>query len=506
MSYNSPEAKRQMLEEIRSRNRYALNDNSDVSSFGSTYDTQDAIRWYTRSDCVHEIINRVLRTEDIQALYIFRCFIMNLCDSLQKMTDDTRKKFSSSFKCYRGSRMKLEEIQNLCVNTLVSTNGFWSTSKELSVAMVFAGIDPKTGLPTDAPDQYTLQPVLFEIQVDFNRSHNLIVADVSHLSMFPDEKELLFDLGTTFVITEKKYNDDTGVWHIQLISSSALDTFDQDYDSYVNHRLSRTNGTLLYGNLLAGALGEHKIAVEYFQRLLRVLPNHEVDLPNIYSELGRVYLLMGIYDKAKKYFRIGLHLFDRGSLKFTFDHGNTLFSLGMLYSELRDYPRAIRCYRRVITIYRPILPVKHLEIAKVVSRLACDLCQIGQLQAASDLITEIENPVSDQVFLTNPETQLFLARGMLHKAAGDRKKALNYLQQALDLREKWSHKSHRFTATICYELATLHAEEEGQYERALLYAKRSFALRSAKVSPNKIELQESMELIERLSKRTGHAP
>ncbi|CAF3259423.1 unnamed protein product [Rotaria socialis] len=501
MPYNSLEAKRQMLNEIRSRYRYGLNEPANINLFNRTYDSQDAINWYTRSDCVYKIINEALRIEDIRALYIYRYFIMDLCECLKKMTVETRKKFNTSFVCYRGSRMKLEEVQNLCIDTLVSTNGFWSTSRDLDVAMAFAGIDSNTGMFSNEHPIDTLQTTIFEIHVNFDRSPNLIVADINDLSAFPSENEFLFDLGTTFIVTGKIYDEQKRVWNIQLNSSSEIDTFDQDYDSYVSHRLLHSNGSMLYGNLLAGALGEHQEAVEYFQNLLRFLPVDDENRPNIHSELGRAYGLMGKYDEAKRYFRIALKSLNNNQPKPNFDYASTLFNLGMLYSELRDPLRAIRCYRRVLTVYHSFFPENHMEVTKVLSRLAIDLCKIGQYQEASDLVTKAETPISGEVFLTNPQTQLFFTRGLLYKASGNWIQALQYLRQALEFREKWSHKSHRFTAAICYEIALLYAEQDDQIELALLYAQRSLDIRCVRKSPNKIDEQESVELVNQLLQR-----
>jgi len=72
------------------------------------------------------------------------------------------------------------------------------------------------------------------------------------------------------------------------------------------------------------------------------------------------------------------------------------------------------------------------------------------------------------------------------------------LKQALELRRKWSHKYHPYTARICYELALLY-EEDNDYNVALEYAQRALHIRQARGSFNKVELKQSIELVERLS-------
>ncbi|UJR18108.1 hypothetical protein I4U23_005008 [Adineta vaga] len=50
-----------------------------IEEFRSTYEPYDAIRWYTRDSFLYHRLNAALRTEDIDALLLFRPFIVDLC-------------------------------------------------------------------------------------------------------------------------------------------------------------------------------------------------------------------------------------------------------------------------------------------------------------------------------------------------------------------------------------------------------------------------------------------
>ena len=67
MPYKSSEAKRQMLNEIRAFYRGKSKPTDDIHRFSSTYNSSDAVNWCTRSGFLYNIVNRVLRTEDIRA-------------------------------------------------------------------------------------------------------------------------------------------------------------------------------------------------------------------------------------------------------------------------------------------------------------------------------------------------------------------------------------------------------------------------------------------------------
>jgi hypothetical protein len=61
-------------------------------------------------------------------------------------------------------------------------NGFCSTSRNRDMAIKFA------------------KNVLFEIEVDFQKYPELVLADISSTSHFEEEEEMLFDLVTVFRI------------------------------------------------------------------------------------------------------------------------------------------------------------------------------------------------------------------------------------------------------------------------------------------------------------------
>ncbi|CAF2537487.1 unnamed protein product [Rotaria sp. Silwood2] len=61
---------------------------------------------------------------------------------------------------------------------------------------------------------------LFEIEIDksFSKQNNIIYVDISRLSYMQDEKQILFDLGTLFHVTNVAYNDDRRLWYLSLIT------------------------------------------------------------------------------------------------------------------------------------------------------------------------------------------------------------------------------------------------------------------------------------------------
>ncbi|CAF4951710.1 unnamed protein product, partial [Rotaria sp. Silwood1] len=83
---------------------------------------------------------------------------------------------------YRGLQMPFNDVENMCksIGNLISTNGFLSTTRDIDVAYMYAGIE----IPTNNEKI----PTLFIINVNIESQTN-ILADIGAISMISDESE-----------------------------------------------------------------------------------------------------------------------------------------------------------------------------------------------------------------------------------------------------------------------------------------------------------------------------
>ena len=160
------------------------------------------MRWYTKPCFLFRLINNALRSEDPFALYTFRYFIFDLSAKLAS----ERPVSTDPFQLFRGAKFRRTEIEQLGVGSLVAVNGFFSTSRNRHVAEAFINICPLTGKSPSRHRNDSEQYVLFDIRVDLTVSPDCVVADAHTQSYIADEEEIIFDLGTTFVITQIAYD------------------------------------------------------------------------------------------------------------------------------------------------------------------------------------------------------------------------------------------------------------------------------------------------------------
>jgi tetratricopeptide (TPR) repeat protein len=264
----SLEAKQQMLEESHLYYRGNATQLAIIDEFENNYRASNAIYWYTRSCFLFRWINEALRSHDIVTLYTFRYFIIDLCASLEAAHTD-----QLSTRVYRGAVLLRDEFETYGVGHLVAANSFLSTSRDLKTAQIFGGIDPATVLPSSRTRDDSWQHVLFEIDIDCKQSPNVILADITTQSVFPNEHEILFDMGTVFEIISIDY-DCYHLWRIQMRTSAEVVHHSREYEYYICEQMKETNVDTLFGILLTD-MGDYKQSLLYFKRLLRWMsPDH----------------------------------------------------------------------------------------------------------------------------------------------------------------------------------------------------------------------------------------
>jgi hypothetical protein len=196
-----------------------------VEEFRTKYESQDAIRWYTRNTFVFLQLNAALRQQNIEMLFLFHFYLTDLYNQLKQLHQDfiiseIKKKVQDGLRTilrvYRYqilSNDEMDKLKNQAQPKYISCNIMFSTTRDRDLAL-----DEFTGQP-----QKGLEYCLFEIEVDLNNKTTTVFADITDLSKFKNEKEVLFMAGTVFrieKITPEMYGN-IKVTHIWLVLCNA---------------------------------------------------------------------------------------------------------------------------------------------------------------------------------------------------------------------------------------------------------------------------------------------
>ncbi|CAF3537887.1 unnamed protein product [Rotaria sp. Silwood1] len=219
------ESKVEMLAEFRR----TFNDNQEIlaqiDNFENTYHSNAAVQWYTRDSFVWRTINQALRSSNVDAMFKLRYILTDLYDHLKESYQQTHQSLwkTKLETYYRGQLMSSEEfdIFKSLHGNIISINTFLSTTASMQIALMYAG---------EYNENSDLVSVVFSIETN---SQALVrpYASISHYSMFQDEEETLFAMGSVFRIGNiRQLLDADNVWVIHLITIS-----EDDYRFDVTH-------------------------------------------------------------------------------------------------------------------------------------------------------------------------------------------------------------------------------------------------------------------------------
>ncbi|CAF1569716.1 unnamed protein product, partial [Rotaria sordida] len=185
-----------------------------IDEFEKSYKAENAIWWYTRESCFYRMMNKALRVQDFDMLFALRFFITDIAKQIKReyekfiRTCDNR----NIIRVYRGQVIGNDELELMknSIGEFLSMNSFLSTSRDRSIALHFAQLTPKTD---------DVQKIIFEIEIDPHLQTKAF-ADVTEISYFQNEDEVLIMLGALFRIEKVIEDKKQRIWvaHVSLAS------------------------------------------------------------------------------------------------------------------------------------------------------------------------------------------------------------------------------------------------------------------------------------------------
>ncbi|CAF1460812.1 unnamed protein product [Adineta steineri] len=424
-----------------------------IEQFRRTYESHHAIRWYTKDCFLYRLLNKALRTEDTDALYIFRAFIIDLCTQLE---EEKRLCLCSSptFTVYRGQMMFDWELKKLIDNIghLVSANAFFSASLNENVGEVFAG----HGEFTDSHEK----SVILQIEVKTQLRHTLAVS-IAHLSEMPAENEVLFSLSSVFKVLNVCEESDNNRWRVYL---QTTDEGREVVDEYKHVSLTDDEcptSEIVFGRLLMN-MGQCAQAVNYFTSLasrLDAAHAHDVALRAAIN-CGQCECLyhMGKYEEARQCSEKGLALFDNLGMSST----NILYlrcryylaNASLLTNKIQE---AAYILEETLREQQYRLNENHVHIADTLRAIGL---MIG-LESGFDKSLKVRQEALRIYEKALPENHpkrisALVSLAGSYEATGEFRLALDYLYQALHMQERYLLDEHSSRAVTLRSLAVVH--------------------------------------------------
>ncbi|CAF1160707.1 unnamed protein product [Didymodactylos carnosus] len=387
------DAKRNMIAMCEKELKLNECEKATLNEFNNTYHPKKAIFWYSKDSFIYRKLNKALRTQNITQIFNFRFIIADIRKQLATLHSEQCRHNPRDLITYRGQIMQEKDFNKLkekCGKRM-SVYQFFSTTMDRQMALCF--------MQGALTREYNVR-VLFIIKANTRNVSSQPFAEISSVSMYPGEYEVLFALDAVFRIAHLEKKD--GYWQIHLILDDKRE--DEEVERILEglkNRLGDVSSFLTFGDFLID-LGQYDNARKYCELMLAKLPPGDYERAMVYNNIGKYYLSIGDYDSARDRFQLAfkinsLHFKKRESpttvsselaTKIQKAPALTCFNLGCVYFRLGDYDTALHYFVQALSIWKHCSPVDEVELAKTYSYIA--LAQKGTGNKAEGLKTAMK--------------------------------------------------------------------------------------------------------------------
>ncbi|CAF3840314.1 unnamed protein product [Adineta steineri] len=491
------QSKKEMLDMCRDYYKNNKQELEKIEEFQNNYTRHKAIEWYTDKCFLYKLLNKAFRTDDIELLYTFRFFIIDLCSAIEQ--ENYHFKIKETLTLYRGTQIPNEELEKLKENIgkTISINGFSSTSQSISSQF----------------NDFIL--VLFEIKVD-PLLERVVYADVGNKSRTQsEEEEVLFNLNSLFEIVSVCFDSKLGVWKVEL---NAIDEDVESVEEYLSlskQQMEEYTPLIYFGRLLLNELDQVDRAGKYFDMLLKSLPHDHPDIAAVYhnigivhekkdeldlalknyeiayemrqkqlpsnhphiasslNNIGLIYKAKGDFNTALDYFQEALKIDENLNSDDNLQKAMKIENIGRVYTDREDFDTALTCLSHALEMFKHVLPGQHSDIARCLGGIGYAHEKKGNLDIALDYYQQQLN--MEEQCLPFEHSNLSIHLGWItdiYKKMNEIDKALDLCEQKLAIQKTRLNENHPRIARTLMIIADLIEEDNPNqalqyYEQAL---------------------------------------
>ncbi len=509
------QSKIEMLRMCRSYYQNNKNELKKIEEFKKSYSHEKAVEWYTDECFLYKLLNKALRTEDIELLYTFRFFIIDLCACIEQ--DSQNLKDQGILTLYRGTQIPKEELRKLKDNVgkIISTNGFLSTSRNMNVSLRFA--HPNFVMAG-------FESVLFEIQADPSLKI-VFFADVADKSRIEGEEEVLFNLNALFKIHSVTFDSTLQLWKVQLNATDEGAEKVGEHLTVSKREMEDISPIIYFGRLLMNELGQVDRSGKYFNMLLKSLSSGHPDIAAVYNNIGAVhhkkdelnlalknyeiayeirrkrlapnhphiagslnnigsiYKAKGNYDTATDYYQKALRIFDINHPGNHLQKAMTTENIGTVYSDKEDFDTALTYLSRALEMYRDLLPDQHGNIARCLGQIGYIHEKKGNLELALDYYQQQLKMEEHCLPFGHPDLSAHLDWIVdTYKQMGEKEKGLEFCREKLIDQKNRLGENHPRVAQTLTIMASVYEDDDPN--EALEYYEEALSILGNSISPD----------------------
>jgi tetratricopeptide (TPR) repeat protein len=412
-----------------------------INEFRHNYRPDQAVKWYTRDSFVYRLVNRALRTQDIDEILVFYPFIADLHDQLRVLHDEfLNMDPPDELTVYRGQLIHINELRKITDNVggLLSMNSFFSTGFKRSLARHYAG--ESNTIPPD------LVSLVYEVKIDTN-VRAAPFSNVGEHTYFPSEEEFLFSVDAIFRIqVVAELNDEFGqYWQVQLRLIDERN--EQELTGFLDQCKSEIGNTSSLASLASVlcTMGDYVHGERYCHLLLNELPVGQTDRLVALTILGHIAQETGRQQEAYIHYEQALSECEPTNTNQKLLMLMPFSNVATMHFEAGHYDIAANEFLQLLKLRETYFSSEHRMLIYTHNNLAICLMAKGNLNDALEhlerafMICKKQLPENDPT-RASVEGNL----GDIYYKLGLQRKAIMHYENALTIQKRCVPSGHRF--------------------------------------------------------------
>ena len=451
--------KTELLSLCRTKYQGDKNELKTLEEFQRDYSPNDAVRWYTRESCLYRFLNKALRVQNIDLLFLFRFFIRDI----ERQLDSNR--CTSSIHIYRGQLMSKDEVDMLKnnVNEFISINSFLSTSLNRELALFFLA---------DSNVSNDFERVFFEIDADPCLENIKPFSNITSHSYFASEEEVLFMIGSIFQLVHVCRNQD-GIWIVQMRLCTSNDHQLTSLVEHLRNEYKDEEKTLMsFGDILL-KMDKFDNAEKYYHLFLDKLSPDDKYTARCYHALGSVAMRKDDLNLGFNWFYKALEAKRRTSALDDSETADIYNSLGMTYRKNEEFDRSIEMFKKALAIWKETLGNNSSEVAQCYHGIGFIYYRNEQFSKALEYHQKALD-INEKLFPKH-HTHIGISHNSItatYRCLKELDLALEHANLALEIFQKSLPFQHSQIGWV-YENIGLIYEQQGKLQEALLYLEKA---------------------------------
>ena len=468
----------------------------NVDKLEKEYDHHTPVWWYTYHCFIYSMLNRALRTMEVDLIINMGFFIRDLHKHIAQLHSEqyTGNSQSDSFIVYRGQGLSPTDFDHLMQarGELLSFNNFLSTSKNRQTAFDFACETIQTA---------DTMGILFVMKIDTS-TPSTPFANVRDVSYYQSEEEILFSMHSIFRIGHMKQIDSNNgrLWQVELTLTSNNDPQLHALTAQIREETHpHKKGWDRLAELLV-TLGQFNKARQLCELMLAQTSNDR-DTANIYHMLGMVNGHLGKYTEAITFYKKSNKILQKILPPTHSDLASSYNNIGNVCYRVEDYSTALSFYEKALQIYEKTLPPNHPDLATAYSNIGSVNMQMDQHSTALSFYEKMLAVQQKSLPQNHPNVATSYNNiAALYSNMGEHSKALSSFEHAREIQEKILPPNHpNLSITYC-NIGCVYAKM-GNYSKALSFLQRALDIGQHSLPANHPHLQGCKNNIEIIKKK-----